>query len=325
MTGFNCLKYTVLILFGICWAMWADAEALRPSSENIALVNGAPITRKSYEQEVLSVKAQFAHSGKPLDGSQLKHIEKEILDELVESELLYQASQEKGVCVDEAHVEREFLSIRQQFASEKAFQKGLEEMNMSVSEMKEKLKKSLIIEAFITQHITQGVTVAEDDVERYYQNRPELFESPLYIRVSHILITVSPEASSSDKDAAKNKLRQIEEQLKDGADFAELARQYSDGPSKVNGGDIGFFERGEMEKSFEDAAFALPKGCVSGIVETRFGYHLIKTTDCMQDPPVPYKIAQYDIRKKLELEKSRQLLDSFLKDLRGTAKIEVMD
>lgn len=306
-----------------CWSLQAAAETIAPPLNPIALVNGVAITQKSFQQEILAVQAQCKQNGSPMDTDAFDQIKKEILNELIDTELLYQAGQKKGLQVAAATVEKEFLKVRQQFPSEVAFTRGLEKMGMSLTEMKEKLAKSLTIETFITQHITQDISVTEAETRHYYDSRPELFESPLYIRASHILITVPSEAAQPEKEAAKKKLTRIENKLKKGEDFAELAKKYSDGPSKANGGDIGFFERGEMVKPFEDAAFALSKGQTSGIVQTQFGFHLIKTTDRMQDPPIPYKTAQYDIRKKIALEKSKQRLDDYLKDLKQAAKIEI--
>ena len=305
-----------------CCPLEGIADTHAPVSENVALVNGTAITRISFQQEVKAVQAQIRQSGKQVDAEIFEKIQREILDELIDSELLYQASQKEGLKISSADIEKEILNVRRRFPSEKAFQRGLEKLGMTMDEMKEKLIKSLTIETFITQHITRDISVAETEIRNFYDSRPELFESPEYVRASHILITVPDEAEPSVKKAAQNKLKEIEDRLKNGEDFAELALKYSDGPSKDNGGDIGFFERGEV-KAFEDAAFDLPTGQISSIVKTRFGYHLIKTTDRMQDPPIPYQTAQYDIRKKLELEKSKQCLDEYLKKIRPNAKIEI--
>ncbi len=316
-------KCFLLILCMTCWTFPATAEASSPITETIAIVNGVAITSKSYQQEILAVQAQIAQSGKQMDKNEIEKLKKEILNELIDSELLYQDSQKKGVHISEAQIEKELLSIRQRFRSEEALEKGLAEMGMSVAEMKKKLEKSLVIEEFITKQITHGITVAENEIQHYYDSQPELFESPLILKASHILITVSAEANQTDKELAKKKLKGVEDKLKKGADFAELAKKHSDGPSKANGGDIGYFERGEMVKPFEDAAFALAPGETSSIIETQFGFHLIKATDRMQDPPIAYKIAQYDIRKKLELEKSRITLDKYISNLKHVAKIEI--
>jgi parvulin-like peptidyl-prolyl isomerase len=101
------------------------------------------------------------------------------------------------------------------------------------------------------------------------------------VRASHILLMYKGSARSSatrSKAEAEQQIRELETQLQGGADFAALARAHSDCPSKSKGGDLGSFGRGQMVKPFEDATFAMPVGSVSGVVETDFGYHLIKRT-----------------------------------------------
>ena len=101
------------------------------------------------------------------------------------------------------------------------------------------------------------------------------------VRASHILLMYKGSARSSatrSKDEAKQQIEDLKNQIDGGADFAALAKQHSDCPSSADGGDLGEFGRGQMVKPFEDTAFALPVGQTSGVVETDFGYHLIKRT-----------------------------------------------
>ena len=102
------------------------------------------------------------------------------------------------------------------------------------------------------------------------------------VRASHILLMYKGSmrsTASRSKDEAKTQIDQLEKQLQSGGDFAQLARSHSDCPSKHEGGDLGHFGRGMMVKEFEDSAFSMPVGQVSGVVETPFGYHLIKRTE----------------------------------------------
>jgi peptidyl-prolyl cis-trans isomerase D len=120
------------------------------------------------------------------------------------------------------------------------------------------------------------ITPSDKDVESYYKRYDKTkFTRPEQVHVRHILIS-APE-NASDKEKAEAKAETVEKQLKQGGDFAALAKQYSDDPgSKDKGGDLGFFTRGQMVKPFEDAAFKLKPGQISDPVETRFGYHIIK-------------------------------------------------
>jgi peptidyl-prolyl cis-trans isomerase D len=114
----------------------------------------------------------------------------------------------------------------------------------------------------------------------YNSNLKTLFTYPERVRARHILIAVGPDAAEKTRAAARAKAGQILDQLKKGADFTKLAEEDSDDPgTRDRGGDLGFFERGQMIKPFEDAAFSLKPGQLSGIVATRFGYHIIKVED----------------------------------------------
>jgi peptidyl-prolyl cis-trans isomerase C len=137
----------------------------------------------------------------------------------------------------------------------------------------------------IFNSVTEDITVSEEEIKSYYgENDETLFQVPEQKKVSHILIKFDVPEGETLNDEIKNKAREqiedIEQQLKDGADFAELAKQYSqDTLSAENGGDIGFISEGQTVPEFEDAAFALKSGEVSPIIETYYGYHIIKVLE----------------------------------------------
>jgi len=134
-----------------------------------------------------------------------------------------------------------------------------------------------------------SATTAE--LKEYYEKSKDRYQVPgsqEEVRASHILLMVKPDASESERAEVRKKMEGIrEDALKPGADFAGLARQYSeDAGSREGGGDLGFFPHGRLIKEFEDVAFSLPKGAVSEVIETSFGYHILKVTDIK---PVEYE------------------------------------
>ena len=126
-----------------------------------------------------------------------------------------------------------------------------------------------------------NIVPTDKEIAAFYKEKLNtLFSYPERVRAQHILIAVTPDASAKSRQEAKAKAEKVLEQLKKGGDFAKLAAEYSDDPgSRDHGGDLGFFERGQMIKPFEDAAFSLKPGQLSGVVETRFGYHIIKVNE----------------------------------------------
>ena len=159
----------------------------------------------------------------------------------------------------------------------------------------------------------------------FYKENIDQFKQPEKVRASHILVAVQQGESDSSKAEKRLKAAKILGELKNGANFEELAKRYSDCPSKSKGGDLGYFERGRMVKEFEDAAFALKPGELSGIVETRFGYHIIKVTDRKPARTIPLTEAEADVRSYLTGEKKKQAVEDYISKLKSESTIEWPD
>ena len=132
------------------------------------------------------------------------------------------------------------------------------------------------------------VKLSEDDLKGYYEDNIDMFTQEKEVKASHILFRVPPNATPEEQEKIKEKAESVLEMAKKGEDFAKLAREYSDDPSKENGGDLGYFKRGRMIKEFEDAAFSLKKGEISGLVKTSYGYHIIKVDDIKEKKVKPF-------------------------------------
>ena len=159
----------------------------------------------------------------------------------------------------------------------------------------------------------------EEEAKKFYDDNPKIFESPEQVRASHILIMEDP----NDPNAAKQKIEDLLQQVKDGADFAELAKANSDDTySAPQGGDLQFFPRGAMEKPFEDAVFALEIGQVSDVVKTRYGYHIIKATDHKDASMVSFEEAKDDITDYLKSQKQSDAEGKYYKTLISEATIK---
>ena len=151
------------------------------------------------------------------------------------------------------------------------------------------------------------IETSADEIAEYYAEHPTEFQNPKTVEARHILIKVDPQADPEDVAKAKERIESVLQKAKDGQDFAELAKQFSEGPSKDKGGYLGAFRRDAMVKPFSDKAFSMKAGDISDPVKTQFGWHIIKV-DKVNDAATTSLVDATDtIRQKLAAEYSKNL------------------
>ena len=307
----------------LAWiALPALAAEKQASEGKVAVVNGSVITQEDFHREMGHVLQRLASMGKSFDDSQLLAIKKEVLEGLIHGELLYQESQRKGIKVEEVAINEQLETLKKRFPSEDEFKTALNKMNLSEADIRSQIKKGLAIQQFITKHIAEKVTVSDKELKAYYDSHPDSFKQPEQVRASHILIKVDPQADESQRAEARKKIEEIQQKLQKDEDFATLAKEPSQGPSSAKGGDLDYFRRGQMVKPFEEAAFALKPGEVSDLVETRFGYHLIKVIDKKPETTIPYEDIKEKVRQYLKDKKVHEEVGLYVKKLKEDAKVE---
>jgi len=313
---------SILFLLLISFSTFAGTEAVSQDKEKAAVVNGTVITRKEFDIELNQVKIKISQGRQAVSDAKLEKIKNDILENLINRELLYQQSQKKGVVIEEKIVEDYLSSLKQKFPNQEEYEKALKDFSISENGLKLKVKMGYAIQKFIDKQIADKVAVSEKESKTFYDVHPEFFKQPERVKASHILIKLDPNAEESKKASAKEKIENIQKKLKEGKDFAALAREFSEGPSKDNGGDLGFFTRGQMVPPFEDAAFSLKTGEVSDLVVTRFGYHLIKVTEKAAAQTIKFEDAKEKIVQHLKQEGTKKELQLYIENLRKTASIE---
>ncbi len=292
------------------------------AQDKAAVVNGSVITQSDLEREMGGTRRRPSGMGRPQSGSQLLEIKRQTLERLIERELLYQESQKKGVKVDEVAVKEQLDTLKKRFPSDAEFKKWMSSMNLSATDVRLELMRRTAIQKLIDEELVQKITLSDKDIKTYYDGNPGFFEQPEQVRASHILVKVDPKAESSRKAEARKKIEDIQQKLKKGEDFAVLAKKSSECPSSAKGGDLGHFGRGQMVKAFEDVAFALELGKVSDIVETKFGYHLIKVVDKKLKGMMSYKDVKDRLGEYLKQEKVKEEVGLYVGKLKEEAKIE---
>jgi peptidyl-prolyl cis-trans isomerase C len=294
----------------------------QPSKGTIAVVNGSVITQEDFDREMSRVQRQFLNMGKHLNDSQMPKIKKEVLENLIGFELLYQETQRKGIKIDEATINEQVMTLKKRFPSEAEFKSALTKANLSEVAIKNQIARGLATQQLIGTYIVKNTTVSGEEIKAFYESHPGLFKQPEQVRASHILIKVDPQANEVKRAEAQKKIKEIQQKLQKGEDFATLAKALSEGPSKAKGGDLGYFSRGRMVKSFEDAAFTLKPNEVSDIVETKFGYHLIKVIEKRPETTTAFEDAKDKLGQYLKQQKVQKEVSIYVDKLKEKAKVE---
>jgi peptidyl-prolyl cis-trans isomerase C len=303
----------------------AAQESPAAEFDAIAVVNGTPITRQTFESEFQAAMERMAAAGQSPSGIQGMLLRKQVIDSLVNEELLVQESNKQGIAVSADLINDEIERIKSQFPGEEEFNKALEQRQMTGDDLRKKLERRQAIQQLLEKEVPVGEDPTEADKEKFYADNPEMFTSPESVRASHILIKLEPDADQEATSEANRKIKDIQDKLDAGEDFAELAKSHSEGPSNVKGGDLGYFTRGKMVKPFEDAAFTLKTGETSPVVQTDFGLHLIRVTDRKSEETVAYKDAEADIARMLVQDDRRNRFEAYMEDLKSKADIKQPD
>lgn len=294
----------------------AFAEAA-DSAQVIAKVNDEEILQSDIDDVMtIFVMPQFQaqNPGQELTAEQKTQIETNIVNQLVTEKLLLQAAVKANITADGTLIAQRLEQVKTQ------------RPDLAEDQLKALLEKDFIIQQLIQQEVMEKIQVPVEEVRKYYDEQKAQFQEPEQVQASHILIQVAQDATQEDKDAARKKIEEVLVLAQGGKDFAELAKEYSEGPSKTNGGDLGFFPKGAMVKPFEEAVFAMDKeGDMSGIVETQFGYHIIKLTGKKAAREVSFEEVKAELEQGLLQQKQNAEVMAWVEDLKSGATIEFMN
>ena len=288
----------------------------------VVIVNDIPITETDVALEIKRILFQAKAMRQPIDESMMGSMRDKVIDSLINRELLYQRSKAKGITTDAEEIDNSIDQIKQKLEAGQSFESLLAEMGITIETMRTQVGQANAIQKLIEVVVYPKAMVSEKESRIFFENNPQYFQKPEEVKASHILIQVAPDAGDEEKLAARKKIEEVQIKIEAGNDFAELARQYSEGPSNVNGGDLGYFDRKKMVKPFSDAAFALKPGEVSDIVETRFGFHLIKVYDKKAKSAYVFEDIKDRLREILRQQKIQDETVRYLEELRKTADVK---
>ena len=288
----------------------------------VAKVNGTDIT----EAEIQKVQAMFL---KQMEGrippdqmaTALPRIRERILEELIMRNIMLAEVAKQGISLSDSEFAEVKAELAQELPEGTTLESYMEETGTTEAEMREQMA----VRKMIMAKADSLAKPTDEEIQKFYDENKEGFSQGESVTASHILIKVDPSDDDAAKAAKRERLAGLRQQLLDGADFAETAKANSDCPSASAGGDLGSFGRGQMVPEFEDAAFAQPVGSVGDVVETQFGYHLIKVAERSEAKELGFDEVKGRISDTLYSQKQQDAVREYVDGLREQATIERFD
>jgi len=298
-----------------------DSVAAKVFDRVVAKVNNEIITLSSVEERVEVLKQKYRRSSST-PGE--KEILQEALKMIVAEKLQLQEGKKMGLVVDDAAVDAALKEIEKN----NGFEEGrlaamLESEGRTMESYKNHIRDQILVSKVVRFELGSRVNISEREIVRYYQKHQKDFWEPGKARVRHILLLTEKGLPAAKKKEKYQQAKLILAEVRGGKDFVEAAKEYSEDISASSGGDVGFVEKGKMVPEFEKAVYSLKEGAISDIVETEYGYHIIKVDEVLRGRTLPLKEVKNKIHFILGNEMQKSAYDDWMGELRKAAFVEI--
>ena len=287
-----------------------------------ATVNGVEISRMKVEAQVNhQVNARGMGSGGITQPGTYKNIQQEVMEQLIVQELLWQEAQRRETIVGDTEIDEQLEEMKGGFDTEQAFLFKIKEGGFTESTYRENIRQQRSVQRMVSENISSAIEISDEEVLDFYVANTDRMTIPEQVRARHVLISLKSEDDNA-RAVAFEKIAAVRKEIENGTSFALVAMERSEGPSANQGGDLGFFGRGDMVPAFEEVAFALQPGEISENVETQYGFHIIKLEERREGRVVPVEEAAERIRPYLTQLKLHNTVEKLVEDLQARADIE---
>ena len=285
--------------------------AARLSDRIVAVVNTDLIMLSELQSEVAAEEKQLEQRYRGEEPQRrLRQAQYSVLTRMIERKLQLQLAKTKGVEVTDDEVNRAVQELRRQG----------ETVNESNPNEKRLLREQLLLLKVVDREVRSGIMISEAELQRYYERHISRFMLPEEYRISQIYIRPRPE---QDRREARARADSVLASLQQGADFADLVLRYSDGPEATRGGNLGYIRQGELLPEIERALATIQPGEVAGPIETADGFHLIRLDE--KKPPQfrPFEEVKTEIHGLVYQQKSEDVYQFWLADLKSRSFVEI--
>ncbi|MDD5085227.1 MAG: peptidylprolyl isomerase [Candidatus Omnitrophica bacterium] len=326
-TSISFLILWLFLLMDICFISQARAERRELVDKVVAVVDEEAITQSELDELLNPIYEQYRkqYQGEDLF-RKLDEARRILLNQLIEDRLVYQESKRAGVKMAEEEVDASVNDFKDRFQNDAEFNKLLKEEGMTMTKLRERYERQIAIRKLHQYEVRGKVMVSPKEVEQYYKDHINEFATNERIQVRTITIRKSPEAVEKGltDETAKAKAEAVLKELIDTkADFAELAKRYSQDSYALEGGELGFIERGDMVEAIDQALFSLKKGELSQVLESKLGYHIFRVDDIQAGKVQALDEMRGNIQGIIYREKMRKRFVEWMEQLKKEAYISI--
>jgi peptidyl-prolyl cis-trans isomerase C len=293
----------LLLLLSLLAACKQQGEAASP---DLIRVDGRTVSLEQFKKRF----AKTLPADQKLTEEEKSDLERSFLVQTIDRELALAEADRLGVNVTPEEVEAALREHRRDYPVD-SFEQMLKAQGVTLEDWRRDLEEGLLMEKVVRQAVYTTVVVTEAEVEDFYREHRDEFDRPAQVRARQIVV-----ASQEEGQRVLGRLRQ-------GEPFDEVARQSSLSPDAEEGGDLGFFSRGEMPPEFDAIVFTQPVGRLSNLVQSEYGFHIFLVEERREALRLPLSAVSDEIRDKLLAEKEERAYQQWLQNLRGRATIEV--
>ena len=286
-----------------------------------AKVNSEIITLSAIEERAELLRQKYV--GAPISISE-QDLLKDALNMIIEERLQIQEGKKYGFIVDEYAIDAAVEDIKKKNnLADGQLQEMLKREGRTLESYKNHIRDQILVSKITQFEIGNRVKVSEKSIIKYYKKNQKEFWEEGKVRARHILFISERGSSENQRRAKLRQAKKVLSEIRKGSDFSKLAIKYSEDVSASSGGDVGFVKRGKMVREFEEAVFSLKPGQISDIVETEYGYHIIKVDEVLPGKTLTLKDVKNRIHKILSMQKQKQVYDDWINELKKSAFIEV--
>jgi parvulin-like peptidyl-prolyl isomerase len=304
----------------------AAAEPAEPPVPDhvVFRVNGAEIRNRQLHGAVETNRLRQQAEGIALDAEGERALREAVMEAAVADELLFQDAKAKGITATPEEIENDLEQVRSRFESKENFERYLGEAGLTEAEVRTFAERRVIVEKHL-KALAGGTSVTEAEAKQFYEANKEAFREPEQAKAQIVVVRAAPDDPEPKRMDARKRIDAAHAKAAGGGDMAAIAKEYSQIPNAANGGDLGWFRKGEMFPAIETASFGLPVGSVSDVFETPTGYNFLKVTDRRGSRALPFDEVKARLIVDLGQMKEMQAMERRVGELRGGATIEIVD